>query len=103
MNSRARLLLFALLFSTCQPVVAELTVRVDASAGAPRIMINGKPVRGRMFWGAPGTKPIVADTTGRTVSFDFRPAVDEPGHGTIHFRFGAAPGPFRHQRHGAQR
>ena len=44
------------------------TVRVDASSGAPRLVVDGKPVRARMFFGLPGTKPLRADTAGAEIS-----------------------------------
>ncbi|HOD80428.1 MAG TPA: beta-galactosidase [Phycisphaerae bacterium] len=71
---------------------AAETVRVDASSGAPRLMVDGKPVRARMFWGAPGVQPIRIGPTGRPFTFEFTPHQDEPGHATMHFRFGRSSG-----------
>lgn len=68
------------------------TVRVDASAGAPRLLVDGKPVRARMFWGAPGSRPLPIAKDGAQISFEFSPAEDEPARGTMHFRFGHVPG-----------
>lgn len=68
------------------------TVRVDASSGAPRLIVDGKPVRARMFFGLPGTKPLAADSAGREISFEFTPTQDEPHAATMHFRFGQTPG-----------
>ena len=68
------------------------TVRVDASSGAPRLVVDGKPVRARMFFGIPGTKPLPADTVGTEISFEFVPAQDEPRTATMHFRFGPSAG-----------
>jgi hypothetical protein len=68
------------------------TVRVDASAGAPRIVVDGRPVRARMFWGAPGSRPLSVGTEGQEVEFEFSPPQDEPAKATMHFRFGQTPG-----------
>ncbi len=68
------------------------TVRVDASSGAPRLMVDGNPVRSRMFWGAPGAAPIPVGTSGQEVAFEFSPAQDAQGSATMHFRFGGSPG-----------
>lgn len=68
------------------------TVRVDASSGAPRLVVDGKPVRARMFWGAPAARPLPIGTEWREVAFEFTPAEDEPARATMHFRFGSTPG-----------
>jgi beta-galactosidase len=68
------------------------TVRVDASSGAPRLVVDGKPVRGRMFFGMPGTKPIAVGTAGGVIQFEFVAAQDAEKAGTMHFRFGQKPG-----------
>ena len=75
-----------------QVVANAQTVRVDSARGAPRILVNGKPVRARMFWGGPGGAPVKIGPTGRVVSFEFRPLEDEPEKATMHFRFGREPG-----------
>ena len=69
-----------------------LTVRVDPAHGAPRIVVDGKPVRARMFWGAPGHRPLPTDAAGRVVSFDFIASDDSRNRGTVHFRFGHTSG-----------
>lgn len=76
----------------CWLSLAAETVRVDAASGAPRLVVDGKPVRARMFWGAPGTKPLRIDPAGSQVTFEFSPAHDEPRIATMHFRFGQTPG-----------
>jgi beta-galactosidase len=70
----------------------KLTVRVDASHGAPRLVVNGQPVRARMFFGGPGSSPIKIGPAGRSVEFEFTAENDAPGNGTLHFRFGQTPG-----------
>lgn len=69
-----------------------LTVRVAVTNGAPRLLVNGKPVRARMFFGGPGSAPIRIDAHGRVESFEFVAESDSKGAGTIHFRFGHKPG-----------
>lgn len=73
---------------TTKPV----TVRVDASRGAPRLVVNGKPVRARMFFGLPGAAPVKCESPGRTLEFEFTADNDSRGKGTLHFRFGQKPG-----------
>jgi hypothetical protein len=66
--------------------------RVESANGAPRIVVDGQPVRARMFWGGPGNRPVHVGDKGQTVTFEFSPALDAAGHGTMHFRFGPHPG-----------
>jgi len=54
-------------------VWAVETVRVDASSGVPRILVDGKPVRARMFWGGPGTRPLSIGPKAQAVDFEFTP------------------------------
>ncbi len=82
----------ALPFSTSAETTKGLTVRVDASRGAPRLTVNGKPVRPRMFFGIPGAAPVKLEPAGRSIEFEFTAADDSRGKGTLHFRFGARPG-----------
>lgn len=76
----------------CSVASAAETVRVDAASGAPRLVVDDKPVRARMFWGAPGTGPLRIRPDGGQVVFEFAPAQDEPKIATMHFRFGQTPG-----------
>ena len=85
-----RLLTISALISAV-PALA-LTVRVDPCNGAPRLLVDDKPVRARMFWGAPGPAPIPVAAQGQEVTFEFTPLEDEPKTGTMHFRFGQKPG-----------
>lgn len=88
-----RFLLAAGLMVLVVPAAAGVeTVRIEAAAGAPRILVDGQPVRARMFWGAPGSRPLAVDATGQDVEFEFSPAHDAPGQATMHFRFGQKPG-----------
>jgi beta-galactosidase len=68
-----------------------LTVRVDPAGGAPRLVVNGEPVRARMFWGAPGSAPIPVSNTWQEVRFEFT-ASGNASNGTMHVRFGEVPG-----------
>ena len=89
----AHLAVLAVLF--LQVPSAALTVRVDASHGAPRLVVNGLPVRARMFFGiyqGPQPVPISIPAGSRRVSFDFTALEGEPSHATMHFRFGHTPG-----------
>ena len=69
-----------------------LDVRVDATGGAPRICVDGQPVRARMFFGMPGTSPLKVGVTPGEVAFEFTALEDEPAKATLHFRFGQQPG-----------
>ena len=71
---------------------AGLTVRVEASSGAPRLLVNGRPTRARMFFGGPGSSPIPVGPSGRRIEFEFTAENDSQGTGTLHFRFGQIPG-----------
>ena len=74
-----------LCISTCCLIVTDLaavpaaaveSVRIDASFGAPRIVVDGKPVRARMFFGYPGAQRLVAGATGQAVTIDpFQPQI----------------------------
>lgn len=71
---------------------APLTVRIESPAGAPRLVVNGRPVRARMFFGGPGSGPIAIESAGRAYQFEFLAEDDSRGKGTLHFRFGQTPG-----------
>ena len=87
-------ILISVLFMACTSFSAFSieSARIDAASGAPRLLIDGKPTRMRIFYGAPGTRPLHIDPTGQTVSFEFSPTEDAPGQATMHFRFGQLPG-----------
>ncbi len=93
-----RLLLAALLTFASLPVLAtpntskNLTVRIAVSSGVPRLMVNGQPVRPRMFFGGPGSSPIKVEPAGRLVEFEFIAQEDAADTGTLHFRFGHTAG-----------
>lgn len=70
----------------------RLSVRIYAASGAPRLVINGKPRRARIFWGAPGPGLLPLPETATTISYEFSPSQSEPTAATMHFRFGHDPG-----------
>ncbi len=71
-------------------------VRVDSRAGTPTITVNGKVARPRFIYCAPGSRPVWLEE-GIKKHFDFilSPKESAEGNGTIHFRFGYAPGTIR--------
>ena len=71
---------------------APLTVRVDASKGAPRLVVNGKPVRARVFYGQPAAGTLPLPATGQLVSYEFTPEMSVTDAATVHFRLGQTPG-----------
>ena len=81
-----------LLIGVCRAAGAVETVRVDARAGAPCLRVDGKPVRARLFWGAPGARPLPLSKAGQRIVFEFTSGDDEPAAATMHFRFGNTPG-----------
>lgn len=54
--------------------------------GVPRIEVDGKPLRARLFWGGANSLPVPVGAS-RTITFTFRaPLTTETA--TLHFRFG---------------
>lgn len=74
--------------AACQ--AGPTAVRVEN--GAPRITVDGQPVRGRMFFGAPGRSPIRVETSPQELSLEFTALEDEPASATMHLRFNQEPG-----------
>ena len=72
-------------------VASALSVRVDCTGGAPRLVVDGKPVRARMFFGIPGSAPLAVAAGPRQVAFEFT-ASDSAETATMHFRFGNKAG-----------
>ena len=75
-----------------QAAALALTVRVESPNGAPRLVVDGKPVRARMFWGADGGGPVPVGPAGKVETFDFTATQDSEDRGTLHFRWGQTPG-----------
>ena len=69
-----------------------LEARVRTASGVPRIEIDGKPVRGRIFFGNPQQGSLTVRSEPSRLSFEFEANQDSGGHGTFHFRFGQEPG-----------
>ncbi|MEI9896189.1 MAG: beta-galactosidase [Chthoniobacter sp.] len=83
--------LFLLAFAAIPLRAAELTARVESPNGAPRIVINGKPMRARMFFGAPGSSALPIGPEWQHIDFEFT-ATGDAGTGTMHLRFGHGAG-----------
>jgi hypothetical protein len=66
--------------------------RVRSADGVPRIEIDGKPVRSRIFFGNPRHGVLRIGREPKQYSFDFTAIADSQGRGTFHFRFGQKPG-----------
>jgi beta-galactosidase len=78
----------SLLSSTAHADPGTLRVRVDASNGAPRLTVNGVPVRARFFYGQPASGTLHVSETGTRQQFEFVADRDVDAAGTLHFRFG---------------
>ncbi len=91
MPSRTLAVCFVIIATSISTSASPLTVRVDPAGGAPRLLVNGTPVRARMFWGAPGSTPLKLTTEWKQISFEFT-ASGSASNGTVHFRFGNEPG-----------
>jgi len=79
------------LFLASSLPLCALTVRVDDTQGAPRLVVDGQPVRARVFWGAPGAAPVPVTPQWQHVEFEFT-ATESATTGTMHFRFGEGAG-----------
>ena len=84
-------LILLLAFTGTRASAAGLTARVESPNGAPRIVVNGQPVRARMFFGAPGSVALPIGPEWRQIDFAFT-ATDSADTGTVHFRFGHGAG-----------
>lgn len=91
MTSRTFAVCLAAATATVSTLAAPLTVRVDPAGGAPRLVVNGEPVRARMFWGGPGSAPLPVSPEWKETRFEFI-ARHTTTNGTMHFRFGPAAG-----------
>ena len=80
-----------LLLALSSSLASGLTVRVDAAKGAPRLMVNGEPVRARMFYGGPGASALPVGLEWQHLEFDFT-ATGSATNGTMHLRFGPSAG-----------
>ncbi|MEZ0256881.1 MAG: beta-galactosidase [Chthoniobacter sp.] len=78
-------------FLLASSFAAELAARVESPNGAPRIVVNGQPVRARMFFGAPGSSALPIGPEWQQIDFEFT-AADSADNGTMHFRFGNGAG-----------
>lgn len=94
MNITRQLASLFLAFSTVliASPLAALDVRVRTKNDVPLIHVDGRPVRGRMFFGIPGRSEIAIHKGENQVSFSFEAIETEPSHATMHLRFGQQPG-----------
>lgn len=72
-------------------VFAAESVRVGVRNGVPQILADGQPLRARMFFGNPGTKPLIINAGEQRISFEFQPLESEPSQATVHFRLPQKP------------
>ena len=72
--------------------VEGIAVRVESRSGAPRLTVDDRPVRARMFFGGPASTPIHIDPKGQAIQFEFIAEDNSLDKGTLHFRFGQLPG-----------
>ncbi|GHT26963.1 hypothetical protein FACS18942_05390 [Planctomycetales bacterium] len=88
MKQLDRILFFFLLILSL-PVFTSAadTVRVETRNGVPQIIVDGQPIRSRMFFGNPGSLPVEITADAKKYSFEFQPVESEPKTATIHFRF----------------
>ncbi len=95
--------LFFLMASFCLAVFTEFAgftgnaaayerFAVDVFNGVPMLTLDGTPVRARIFWGRVGSRGLDLTDEFQKVEFEFVPAADADGRGTMHFRFGKKPG-----------
>ncbi len=84
-------LALALLLALPSWPASALTVRVDAAKGAPRLTVNGEPVRARIFYGGPGASALPIGLEWQHLEFDFT-ATGGATNGTMHLRFGPSAG-----------
>ncbi|MDR3406105.1 MAG: beta-galactosidase [Chthoniobacter sp.] len=83
--------LLLLIYATVHTCAAGLTARVESPKGAPRIVINGQPVRARMFFGGPGSSALPIGPEWKQIDFEFTASTNAET-GTMHFRFGHGVG-----------
>ncbi len=68
------------------------TFAVKTIGGVPVFTIDGTPTRSRIFFGRPGTQPVLTSTEYARYEFEFVAEENGLKQGTIHFRFGVNPG-----------
>jgi len=74
------------------PCAAEVVARVQMTPGGPQIHVDGRPVVPRWFFGSVRGGSVRAGADWSEQSFEFAPAADVDGRGTLHFRFGQQAG-----------
>ncbi len=84
--------LAAAMLSVCMAQAAPLTVRVESRSGAPRILVNNKPVRARMFYGQPQGGLISVKAAAQMVEYEFTASQTAEEIATMHLRPGQVAG-----------
>ncbi len=89
-----KILVACLAIATCcvRSGTAADTVRVQVTSGVPQLVVDGKPVRARVFFGIPGARPKAIGPEAQLIAFEFQPLESEPARATMHLRFGEIPG-----------
>ena len=70
---------------------AERVVQVRSGEGGPQILVDGRAVAPRMFYGTRLGGQLAVDVDWRELGFDFVADMDVAGSGTLHFRFAPEP------------
>ncbi len=70
-------------------------VKVESRNGAPCILVDGQPVRPRVFFGKPVSQPLKLQAGENVFDFEFRPIASSQKRGTLHFRPDSEPGTLR--------
>lgn len=88
-------LFFILLFGV-NPLWGIERVRVEPVQGVPMILVDGRPVRSRIFWGGQ-TRGIPKELSSEWQDFSivFTSSEDAEKRGTLHLRFSHEPGEIR--------
>ncbi len=93
MRAHVRMFLVAVvLLVSASACAAEVVVRVQPTPGGPQIHVDGKAVVPRWFFGSRRGGTVAAGADWSQQSFDFTPAAEVSGKGTLHFRFGHSAG-----------
>jgi len=75
-----------------------LTARVESTPAGPRLMLDGRAIVPRTFFGSRRPGLSAATETWQTVRYTFKPSGEAAGNGTFHFRFGQQPGTVKLRR-----
>ncbi len=79
---------------TPPPLPVGTSIRVQSTAGGPRIHVNGVPVPGRFFYATRLDQGYTVGDAWQDQGFDFTPFKDVMGKATLHLRFAKSPGDY---------